>query len=71
MFILSWKNPSSRDRHLGMDDYLKAGVMAAIDAVTAIVPEQHIQAMGYCLGGTLLSIAAAFMARHHDERLKS
>jgi polyhydroxyalkanoate synthase len=71
VFIVSWKNPGSRDRNLGMDDYLKAGVMAAIDAVGAIVPEQKIQAMGYCLGGTLLGIAAAYMAREHDERLKS
>lgn len=71
VFIVSWKNPDASDRHLGMDDYLKAGVMAAIDAVSAIVPERKIQALGYCLGGTLLSIAAACMARSHDQRLQS
>ncbi|MEO6321589.1 MAG: alpha/beta fold hydrolase [Polaromonas sp.] len=72
VFIMSWKNPDSGDSHLGMDDYLKAGVMAALDAVTTIIPEQRVQALGYCLGGTLLSIAAAFMARSHDkQRLKS
>jgi len=71
VFMVSWKNPDAEDRDLGMDDYLKAGVMAAIDAVTHIVPEKKIQALGYCLGGTLLSIAAAFMARSHDDRLKS
>ena len=71
VFIVSWKNPDAADRDLGMDDYLKAGVMAALDAVTAIVPDQRVQALGYCLGGTLLAIAAAFMARQHDERLAS
>ncbi len=71
VFILSWRNPDAKDRNLGMDDYLKSGALAAIDAVSAIVPEQKIHAMGYCLGGTLLSIAAAFMASHHDERLKT
>jgi len=71
VFILSWKNPGPGDSHLDMDDYLKAGVMAALDAVTAIIPNQRVQALGYCLGGTLLSIAAAFMARSHDKRLKS
>ncbi|MEO7401047.1 MAG: alpha/beta fold hydrolase [Polaromonas sp.] len=71
VFIVSWKNPSAKDRNRGMDDYLKSGAMAAIDAVSAIVPGQKIQAMGYCLGGTLLGIAAAYMARQHDERLKS
>jgi len=71
VFMLSWRNPGASDRNLGMDDYLKSGVMAAIDAVTAIVPKQKIQALGYCLGGTLLGIAAAYMARRHDERLKT
>ncbi|MEO7160306.1 MAG: alpha/beta fold hydrolase [Polaromonas sp.] len=71
VFIISWKNPGSRDRNLGMDDYLKAGVMAAIDAVSAIVPKQKIQALGYCLGGTLQGIAAAYMAREDDERLNT
>ncbi len=71
VFIVSWLNPGADDRNLGMDDYLKAGVMAAMDAVSSIVPEQKIQALGYCLGGTLLSIAAAFMARTGDTRLSS
>ena len=71
VFIVSWLNPVASDRNLGMDDYLKSGVMAALDAVGSIVPKRRIQALGYCLGGTLLSIAAAFMARSGDTRLNS
>jgi len=71
VFIVSWKNPDAADRDLGMDDYLIAGVMAALDTVNAVVPNQRVQALGYCLGGTLLAIAAAFMAREHDKRLAS
>ncbi|MGH8803104.1 MAG: PHA/PHB synthase family protein [Casimicrobiaceae bacterium] len=71
VFIVSWKNPDANDHDLGMDDYLQAGVMAAVDAVSGIMPDRRIQALGYCLGGTLLAIAAAFMARSGDERLKS
>jgi len=71
VFIMSWKNPDASDRNLGMREYLHDGVMAAIDAVNAIVPKRKIHAVGYCLGGTLLAIAAAYMAREGDDRLQS
>ncbi|PXX97217.1 PHA/PHB synthase family protein [Halomonas sp. LBP4] len=71
VFMISWKNPGSEERDLGMADYRRLGVMAALDTVTASCPEQHIHGVGYCLGGTLLSIAAAAMGRDGDKRLAS
>jgi len=71
VFIMSWKNPDEKDRDLGMHEYLHEGVMTAIDAVSTIVSKRKIHAVGYCLGGTLLSIAAAYMARERDDRLKT
>ncbi len=71
VFIISWRNPKEEDRNLSMADYHFDGVMKAIKVISTIIPDKQIHTAGYCLGGTMLTIVAATMARDGDDRLKS
>ncbi len=71
VFTVSWKNPDARDRNVGLDDYRRLGVMAALDVVSALIQGRKVHVCGYCLGGTILAIAAATMARDGDNRIAS
>ncbi len=71
VFMISWMNPTEEDRDLGMNDYLELGVMRALESVRGIVGDQHVHTVGYCIGGTLLSIAAAALGRDGKDWLAS
>jgi len=71
VFVVSWVNPDSKLAAKTFDSYLFEGVYAALDAVEAATGEREVNAIGYCIGGTLLSCALAHMAAKRDTRIKS
>ncbi|MHC8493207.1 PHA/PHB synthase family protein [Thalassospira sp. SM2505] len=71
VFVLSWVNPDSKLAEKSFEDYAKEGVLAALDMIEQATGETEINAIGYCLGGTLLSSTLAYMAKTGDERIKS
>jgi len=71
VFMISWRNPTAEQRDVSMEDYRHLGIEEALAAIEAICPGQRVHGCGYCLGGTLLSIAAATLAREGNDRLKT
>ena len=71
VFIVSWVNPDEKLGDKGFDDYMKEGILDALAAIEAATGEVAVNAIGYCLGGTLLSATLAWMAERGDERIKS
>jgi polyhydroxyalkanoate synthase len=69
VFCISWRNPGADMAQTGFDDYRRLGPMTALDVIGSICGDVRIHTLGYCLGGTLLSVTAAAMARDHDDRL--
>jgi len=71
VFAISWVNPDERLADQGFEDYLAKGPLAALDAITAATGEQEVLAVGYCLGGTLLSCALGYLAGKKDTRIQA
>jgi len=71
VFMISWKNPDAADRELSLGDYVKFGFLDALAEVRRLIPQRRVHAVGYCIGGTLLAIAAALLAARGDSSLAS
>ncbi|MFS8041126.1 class I poly(R)-hydroxyalkanoic acid synthase [Xanthobacter sp. AM33] len=71
VFVISWVNPDARLATKGFDDYMRDGIMTALDQVAIASGERQAHAMGYCVGGTLLATTLAYMAATGDDRIAS
>jgi polyhydroxyalkanoate synthase len=71
VFVISWVNPDSRLAKKGFDDYMREGPLAALDAIKQATSESKVNAVGYCVGGTMLAVTLAYMAAKNDRRVAS
>jgi polyhydroxyalkanoate synthase subunit PhaC len=71
VFVASWVNPDSRLAQKTFEDYMHEGIFGALDAIEKATGEKEVNAIGYCIGGTLLSATLAYMAAKGDTRIKS
>lgn len=71
VFVISWVNPDKKLAEKGFEDYMLEGPLAAVDAIEIASGERRVNAVGYCLGGTLLASTAAYLAAKGDGRITS
>jgi polyhydroxyalkanoate synthase len=71
LFVVSWKNPDASYADVGMDSYVEEGYLTAIEQVKAITKEKKINAVGYCIAGTTLSLTLALMEKRKDRSINS
>jgi polyhydroxyalkanoate synthase len=71
VFVISWVNPDERLAQKSFEDYMLEGPLAALDAIEAATGERSANAVGYCLGGTLLASTLSYMVAHGDDRIAS
>jgi len=71
VFVISWVNPDAKLAEKSFEQYMREGPLAALDAIAEITGEKSVHSAGYCVGGTLLTIALAYLAAQNDKRVKS
>ncbi|HAN64734.1 MAG TPA: class I poly(R)-hydroxyalkanoic acid synthase, partial [Rhizobiales bacterium] len=71
VFLVSWVNPDAKLAQKTFEDYMQEGVLTAVDAVIRQTGRPDINALGYCVGGTLLASTLAYMAAKGDKRISS
>ena len=69
VFVCSWVNPDVDKAGFGFDDYLEKGIYRAVEKALEQSQADHINTVGYCIGGTLMGAALAHMAARGDKRV--
>ena len=71
VFVISWINPDGRQARKSFENYMREGILEALDVIGKVTRTDGVNAVGYCVGGTILAVTLAYMAATGDERIKS
>jgi len=71
VFVVSWVNPDARQAGKSFEHYAREGILETLDVVEEITGEREFNLVGYCVGGTLLAVTLALMARKKDDRVRT
>jgi polyhydroxyalkanoate synthase len=71
VFVISWVNPDRRQAKKTFEHYMREGILESLDVIAKRTGSKNVNAVGYCVGGTLLAVALAWMAAKKDDRIKS
>jgi polyhydroxyalkanoate synthase subunit PhaC len=71
VFVISWVNPDAQLAMKGFEDYMREGPLQALDVIKEVTGEDEVNAIGYCVGGTLMAVTLAWMAAKGDKRIAS
>ncbi|WP_421723852.1 PHA/PHB synthase family protein [Bauldia sp.] len=71
VFVISWVNPTEAHARKSFEHYMQEGVLEALDVALKVTGADGVNAVGYCVGGTILAVTLAWMAAHKDTRIKS
>jgi polyhydroxyalkanoate synthase len=71
VFVVSWVNPDERHAEKGFEHYMREGILETLDVIEKATGEREVNAVGYCVGGTLLATTLAYMAATEDRRIAS
>jgi polyhydroxyalkanoate synthase len=71
VFVISWVNPDARLAMKSFEDYMREGPLEALDVIKEVTGEDEVNAIGYCVGGTLMAVTLAWMASKRDTRIAS